>query len=411
MAKDPWRVFWGNALPQYGVTFAQYLVPLLTLPYLTRVLGAEIYGQVVLLTAFTSYFQLLIEFGFNLSAATSVSVHRDSRVDLANIRNAVLRGRLALALMASVIFSCVLLLSPFADGFAGLAIAYFVSAMLSAFIPIFMFRGLEVMPSLSAVLVGSRLLFAALVFLLVRGTEDVFWVPIANSLGSVVVIGYAMWHFKHKLRLPHRIADWPEVAVTARASFPYFIDAVSSTAFGALTVLFISISDLSLKEIALWGASYQLIAAAQSMYGPIMASLLPRMARSLDWALVRRLITLLGPAVLVACAALFAAADSVMRTVYGSEFANGDVLRALLPVLAISFPALLLGAPVLGAIGRQGDIARSTMIAGASFIAALIGLWALDAVELVTIAVLRAAAELLLLVIRLWHVRVYRRAA
>ena len=79
MAKDPWRVFWGNALPQYGVTFAQYLVPLLTLPYLTRVLGAEIYGQVVLLTAFTSYFQLLIEFGFNLSAATSVSVRARTR--------------------------------------------------------------------------------------------------------------------------------------------------------------------------------------------------------------------------------------------------------------------------------------------------------------------------------------------
>lgn len=411
MTKDPWRLFWRNALPQYGVTFAQYLVPLLTLPYLTRVLGAEVYGQVVLLTAFVGYFQLLVEFGFNLSAATSVSVDRDSPSRLASIGAAVLRGRFLLVLLASVIFLCILLFTSFAYGFKSLTIAYFVSAILTALIPIFMFRGLEIMPSLSAVLVGSRLLFATLIFLLVRSPEDVLWVPIANSLGSVFVISYAIWHFKHKLYLPRGVASWPEVAACARVSFPYFIDAVSSTAFGALTVLFISISDLSLQQVALWGASYQLIAAAQSMYTPLMASLLPRMAQALDWRLIRRLLTLVGPPILLVCVILSGTADTVMRMVYGPEFADGSILRALVPVLAISFPALLLGAPVLGAIGKQDSIARSTMIAGGTFIASLIVISVLDAVDLVVIAGLRSSAELLLLTMRLWLVRAHRQSA
>ncbi len=409
--KSPWWQFWRNALPQYGITFAQYLVPLMTLPYLTRVLGAETYGQIVLLTAFTGYLQLLVEFGYNLSAATTVSRCSEDTQALAKLRSSVTRGRLLLGAIGALAFVGIIAFSPIADGFTGLAFAYLISAILSALTPIYLFRGLELMPSLSMVLVASRLLFAALIFLLVHSASDAMWIPIANSLGSIVVLSYSLWYFKQKLHLPSLSTDWRTTNRHAKASVPYFVDAVSSTAFGALTVLFISASGLTLEEVAIWAASYQIVAASQSMYSPIIASLLPRMARSHDWRLMRRLLALLGPAILLACAVLFATAELVMRVMYGPEFSGGGiVLQALIPVLLLSFPALLLGAPTLGTMGKQASIASSTMIASVLFIASLGVLWALDGVTLVRVALLRSAAELVLLTVRALAVRANMRS-
>lgn len=154
-SKDSWWLLWKNALPQYGVTFAQYFIPLLTLPYLTRVLGADLYGQVVFLTAVVGYFQLVVEFGFNLSAATSISVHHQDRQKVARVRSSVLRARLLLALLAAFAYALLTVFSSFAGGFEALAIAYFASAVMNAFVPIFIFRGMERMPALSLMLILS----------------------------------------------------------------------------------------------------------------------------------------------------------------------------------------------------------------------------------------------------------------
>lgn len=53
-----------NTLMQYVMTFAQVAFPLITFPYLTRILKPEIYGVVIFLIAFTSYAQLFVDFGF-----------------------------------------------------------------------------------------------------------------------------------------------------------------------------------------------------------------------------------------------------------------------------------------------------------------------------------------------------------
>lgn len=55
-----------NLLALYGVQFANYLLPLITLPYLTRVLGPESWGSLVVVQSFAQYLSLLVEYGFNL---------------------------------------------------------------------------------------------------------------------------------------------------------------------------------------------------------------------------------------------------------------------------------------------------------------------------------------------------------
>ena len=56
-----------NIIMLYGMSIAKIVFPLLTLPYLTRVLSVESYGVVSYVKAVMQYMQLGVDFGFMLS--------------------------------------------------------------------------------------------------------------------------------------------------------------------------------------------------------------------------------------------------------------------------------------------------------------------------------------------------------
>jgi len=66
------------------------LIPLLTYPYLIRVLGKETYGLVVFVQAIVAYMVILVGFGFNISATREISIHRENKEKLNEIVSSVL---------------------------------------------------------------------------------------------------------------------------------------------------------------------------------------------------------------------------------------------------------------------------------------------------------------------------------
>ena len=61
------------------------LFPLLTYPYLLRVIGLELYGVIVFAQTIINYVSLVINFGFNMSGARNVAVYKDDKIRLSSI--------------------------------------------------------------------------------------------------------------------------------------------------------------------------------------------------------------------------------------------------------------------------------------------------------------------------------------
>ena len=89
---------------------ANYILPLITIPYLVRVLGPEKFGLVSFAQAFIQYFVFLTDYGFNLSAVRKVSIYREDAKKISQIFSSVfvikfLLCILSFSILASLVFS------------------------------------------------------------------------------------------------------------------------------------------------------------------------------------------------------------------------------------------------------------------------------------------------------------------
>ena len=62
-----------NILSLFVLQGANYILPLVTIPYLVRVLGPANFGRIAFAQAFIQYFVMLTDYGFNLSATRDIA--------------------------------------------------------------------------------------------------------------------------------------------------------------------------------------------------------------------------------------------------------------------------------------------------------------------------------------------------
>ncbi len=89
----------GDVISLYGAQSIYYLLPLITIPYLTRVLGPSSWGILAFAQTLSQYGALLMDYGFGLSATRSVSKAAGDSRQLAEIVEGVMGAKASLGLI------------------------------------------------------------------------------------------------------------------------------------------------------------------------------------------------------------------------------------------------------------------------------------------------------------------------
>ncbi|HHP2560376.1 TPA: oligosaccharide flippase family protein, partial [Klebsiella pneumoniae] len=63
----------------YAIQISNVILPLITIPYLARVLGADFFGKFSYAQAISVIAIFIVDFGFNFSGAREVSINTSSR--------------------------------------------------------------------------------------------------------------------------------------------------------------------------------------------------------------------------------------------------------------------------------------------------------------------------------------------
>ena len=181
------KVLFSNFFSLGIVQGLNFLLPLLVVPYLLHTLGVEIFGLLAMATAFTGYFMILSDYGFNITATREVSVHRDSLEKLNEIFSAVIMIKIALMVLGFIVLLIALLLFDKLGDESLIYLLTFGMVLGQVLFPIWFFQGIEKMGYIAVLNIIAKLFFLLAILIFVKEKEDAYLVPLFSSLGFIVV--------------------------------------------------------------------------------------------------------------------------------------------------------------------------------------------------------------------------------
>lgn len=397
----------GNTVMLYIMTFAKMVFPLITLPYLTRILTVDGYAVVSYVKSAMIYMQILLDFGFLLSATKDIVKVIDNSQSVSEILGETLQAKFLLAILASIAISIAIFTIPMLRENVLYTYLSFGAILMSILLPDFLFRGIEQMQAITIRFIIMRGIATVLTFVVIKGDEQLLLIPVLDIIGTLAAV---VWTWLEIKKIGYRPiwVQWNRAFSSLKKSFIYFLSDASTTVFGALNTLLVGIY-LSKTDVAYWSVVMQLIAAVQSLYTPINNGIYPHMVREKNIKLPIRIFLVLIPLIIGGTAFAFITGEWWLVTISGEKYRGAiTVFRYMLPLLIISFPSMLFGWPCLGAIDKQKQVTQSTIIAAVVQIALLFVFIITKNFNLLTIALTRLISESILLVLRVYYCYKYK---
>ena len=179
------------------------LFPLLTYPYLLRIIGLDLYGVIVFAQTIIAYVSLVINFGFNMSGAKNVAVYKGNKERLSRIVSSTYLCKFILWLICLIVYFSVISIVPFFKDHYWVYALTFLLTFNELLLPIWFFQGIEKMKYIAIVNLSARLLFVVAIFLFIHNQEDYLLVPLLNGIGTILAGSLSLYIVlgKEKIRL------------------------------------------------------------------------------------------------------------------------------------------------------------------------------------------------------------------
>jgi len=212
---------------------ANYVLPLITLPYLVRVLGPEKYGLIAFAQAFIQYFNILTDYGFNLSATREISIHRDNAQKVSEIFSSVMIIKFCLLVLSFVIMS--ILVFSFWKFRQDWLIYYLTFGMVvgQVLFPVWFFQGMERMKYITFLNITAKLIFTFAIFVFIRQASDYIYVPLLNLFGYLVAGALALRIVFRGFKVGFKVPSYSSLIHQLKEGWYIFISQVAISGYNS----------------------------------------------------------------------------------------------------------------------------------------------------------------------------------
>ncbi len=391
-----------NTVMLYIMQFSTYLLSFIVVPYETRVLGATYYGKLGVATAIMVYFQLVIDFGFLLSATEDVSRNREDRGKISKIFTSVTIDKLFLTAGSFVVLLILCQVLPAWREDRTFYLLFLAATAINSMIPDYLYRGLEQMTAITVRTVAIKAFFTVMIVLLLKQPEQYCIIPILNIIGNSAALLGVYLHLYRQMHIKFVKCSAREVWDNFRRSSTFFYSRIATSVYTASNTVILSVISAGTTTVGYYTLADKLVTTAKSGLSPISDSMYPYMTKNRDFKLVWRILKIFMPIIVAGCAVVAVFARPLCEIVFGAGYGDAaPVLRAMLPVVIVILPSYILGFPTLSAMGLSRYANYSVVFGSALHVINLLILYFSGNMNMVTLGALVSVTETSILLFRI----------
>ena len=390
-----------NTVMLYIMQFSTYLLSFIVVPYETRVLGPTYYGKLGVAMAIMVYFQLVIDFGFLLSATEEVSRNREDKHKVSKILTTVTIDKIFLTIVSVIALLVLCEVLPSWKEDRTFYMLFLVATAVNSMIPDYLYRGLEQMTAITVRTVVIKTFFTIMIVLFLKRPEQYCIIPILNIIGNSAALIGVYIHLYREMHIKFVKCKVHEVWDSFRKSSTFFYSRIATSIYTASNTVILSVISAG-STIGYYTLADKLVTTAKSGLSPISDSLYPYMTKNRDFKLVWRILKIIMPIIVGGCLIVFIFARPLCEFVFGAGYGDAaPVLRAMLPVVVVILPSYILGFPTLSAMGLSKYANYSVVFGSVLHVMNLLILYFTGNMNMVTLGAMVSVAEIAILLFRI----------
>jgi PST family polysaccharide transporter len=330
----PYKTLIKNFTSLSILQIANYIFPLITLPYLVRVLGPEKFGLVNFAMAFAAYFMIITDYGFNLSATQEISIHRNNVQRISEIFSSVFTLKMLLFVFSTLIFITIVLIVPLFKEYLILFEITFLSVLGTALFPLWLYQGIERMKYILIISVSVKVITTILIFIIIQSENDFIKLAGLNTLNQFAIGIIGLMFALKKFRIKYTFPNKSLLSQQLRRGWNLFLSTVSINLYTTSNVFILGLFAPA-NVVGYFAAADKVRMAFQGILSPMSQSVFPFVNKLLSESYDRfisfnkklfKIALIVGAVISVS---LFLFAEQIVNIVLGIEY------QTSIPVLRI----------------------------------------------------------------------------
>ena len=237
----------------YALQLFNTVVPLLTLPYITRILGTKQYGIFSIAINIIGYYQVIVEYGFAMSATRKVALSDKSTDSLSKIFTTVCLSRCILLLLCFIITVGYIILNN-QQLVQCLCLLILMITLFGNCIQLnWLFQGMQQMRYITIVSMISRIITVILTFAFVKTVYDLYLYCLLYSVSPVISGMLGLVFAKNIFQIHFVKVGLSDIWDEMKSGWYVFTTQLSSKVFGAIGITFLGIF-ASNEEVGIYSA-------------------------------------------------------------------------------------------------------------------------------------------------------------
>ena len=391
-----------------ALTFMQllnYILPFITLPYLARVLTIEGYGVYIFSLSFIQYFIIIVNFGFDLSGTREISINRNNSKKLSEIFSSILIIKFILMLISFIILILLILFVPTIKEYWYVHLLMFLMVFGNMLLSIFIYQGLEKMKFITILNASIKIFFTLSIFIFVKDQNDLALVALLNSIGYIIVGIISLIIITSVINIKLKIPSKESIVSQLKNSAQFFWSRIAVSMYTTSNTFVIGLI-LGPVAAGFFGTADKLFRGVVSLYQPLNSVLYPYIAHSKNISLYKKLFKISTISNIFIVLLVFLFSDFIINLIFGEGYGESAVLLKMFMFAAIyMMPSILMGYPLLGALGYTKEVNNSVIFASILHVLLLIAFIPILSVKLVACLVI--ITELIVFIYRFYFVKKY----